>query len=289
MAGALYVVATPIGNLSDVSPRAKSVLEEVELVVAEDTRTAKILLGHLKLNKKIVSCHKFNEKARLDQILSGLLAGQNAALISDAGTPCISDPGHLLINAAVSAGIRAVPVGGPCAVTSALSVSGFDLRSFAFYGFPPRDMSGIKKILETVKKDSQAVAVFYESPMRIVRFIKIIGEVLPDAKLCLCNDLTKKFERIYRGEPRSVLEELTENPDREKGEYTLVLNKGEAEEAAVEEKISAEAMLADIMIRTGCTLKEAVAALVLKKKGQITKNELYTAGLRLKEKLRAVL
>ena len=286
MNGILYIAATPIGNLEDITFRAVRVLQEADFIIAEDTRTTMKLLERYNIYKKIVSCHKFNEKARLNLILNELLSGKNAVLVSDAGTPCISDPGHILVLQAVADGIPVIPIPGPSAVSAGLSVSGFELKNFAFYGFLPRDASGIKKLLESVKKDSQNVAVFYESPKRIIKTLEIISITFPNAELCLCNDLSKKFERIYRGDIDSVIGELRDNPDCEKGEYTLIMQKnrinGESAEPDADiSDISIEAMLFDKIIKNNCTMKDAVGILYSEKKGLLKKNDIYAASLKL--------
>jgi len=294
MAGALYVVATPIGNLSDITPRAADTLRAADFIIAEDTRVSRKLLAYLDIKKQVYSCHKFNEAARLDFFIEKLTGGQSAALVSDAGTPCLSDPGHLLVRGAVIAGVDVVPVAGVSAITAALSVSGFDAQSFAFYGFPPKKNSELTKMLDVLKQDSPRVAVIYESPLRVVRLLDVIAEAFPGADVCVCNDLTKKFERIYRGKAADVLGELKQNPDHEKGEYTLVLDKsaGAGGEAADTngceandrvDDVSVEALLVDICIKNGVTVKEAVNIAAQKKGAR--KKDIYAASLRLKEVL----
>ena len=282
--GALYVVATPIGNLSDMTYRAVETLKAADFIIAEDTRVTRKLLTRYEINKNVFSCHKFNETARLDFFINEIMSGKTAALVSDAGTPCISDPGHLLVSQAIKNGVVVIPVGGTGAVTAALSVSGFDLKSFAFYGFPPKKISENKKFLTTVQNDSPETAVFFESPKRIINCLERISESFPDAEVCLCNDLTKKFEKIYWGGVTDVIEELLQNPDREKGEYTLVLRKNKPDRAAGdgEEKIPVEILLAEIRDKTGCTLKEAVNILSDEKKGALRKKDVYAAAVRLK-------
>jgi 16S rRNA C1402 (ribose-2'-O) methylase RsmI len=164
----------------------------------------------------------FNEKYREGQILSALAGGRNVALISDAGTPCVSDPGGIIVKAAAGRGFRVVPVCGASAVTAALSVCGFEFTSFAFFGFMPRTKNGMTKLIESVKGVSIGVSVFFESPRRIFKSLDILASIAPRAEICLCNDLTKKYERIYRGKPGGLAAELAANPSAEKGEYTLV-------------------------------------------------------------------
>ena len=286
MSGKLYVVATPIGNAGDISERAVKALAEADLIAAEDTRTVKKLLGILRLRNKSVSNHRFNEYGRTEFLVSELLSGKDVALVSDAGTPCVSDPGGALVRAAAQNGIETVAVCGPSAVTAALSVSGFVFGSFAFYGYMPRGDAGIKKALEAARRAAvspDSVSVFFESPRRVKKTLSAITEAAGDSELCLCNDMTKLFERVYRGTPCNVLTELNENDSAEKGEYTLVIKFGERgrEEGEVC-VISPEAVVADCMAKNGLTAKEAVAALSAKG-ARYTKKELYSASLNLKK------
>jgi 16S rRNA (cytidine1402-2'-O)-methyltransferase len=225
VAGKLFVVATPIGNGGDITDRARRVLAEADIVAAEDTRTTKKLFAMLGIRNKMVSNHKFNESRQSDYLVSEMLGGRNVAIVSDAGTPCISDPGHAAVAAAVAAGIDAVCVCGASSVAAALSVSGFFFTSYAFYGFFPRDGKGAGEALRRAAGGDVPVSVFFESPKRIQKTLCAMAgaEELAGAEICLCNDLTKLHERIYRGAPQAVLDEVAGNPSSGKGEYTLVL------------------------------------------------------------------
>ena len=282
MKGKLYVVATPIGNTEDITARARRILAEADIVAAEDTRTTSILFKILGIRNKTVSNHKFNEKLKVDYLISQLEEGKNVALVSDAGTPCISDPGGLIVSAAVKHDIEIVGVCGASSVITALSVCGFGFDTFSFYGFLPKTSGEIKKIISAARKSDIPAAVFFESPKRIKKTLGIFGEEVPDAALCLCNDLTKMYERIYRGTPKEILEELNENPQAEKGEYTLVVNPGAAPEITNDSAISSEAMVVDYIVKNRCSAKDAVNALAEKFKGTITKKELYSASLRVR-------
>jgi len=257
------------------------VLGEADIVAAEDTRTTQILFMLLGIKNKTVSNHKFNEKHQVDYLLGQLETGKNVALVSDAGTPCISDPGGVIVKAAAERGIDIIGVCGASSVITALSVCGFCFGAFAFYGFLPREEKDIRKLIETARK-SGAVSVFFESPRRVKKSMAIFAEEAPEAEICLCNDLTKMYERIYRGTPGEVLDELQSNPSAEKGEYTIVANPGKAPETVIESRPSCEAMLVDHIIRHGGSLKEAVNALALLHKGSITKKDFYAASLKLK-------
>ena len=284
MTGTLFIVGTPIGNLGDMSPRAVETLQNADLIAAEDTRTAAMLLEKFGITgAKILPNHKFNEENAAYGFVQDLLQGKTIALVTDAGMPCVSDPGYLLVEAAVAAGVPVTAVPGPCAAVTAVAVSGFNALSFAFYGFLPRTAGDIRKVLRRVEKEYSPLSVFYESPNRIVDTVEIVGEVLPDFRVCVCNDLTKKFERIYRGTPREVLEQLKSNPNASKGEYVLLLERSKTEQKEDTAKLSPEALLVDRMVKDGVSAKEAVALLTAEK--VLPKRELYDAALRLRELL----
>lgn len=283
MPGKLYIVATPIGNSEDMTDRAKRVLREAGVVAAEDTRTTQKLFQLLGIQNKLVANHKFNENRQAGHLVSELLAGKNVAVVSDAGTPCVSDPGHVIVSEAVSNGIEVVGVCGASAVMTALSVSGFPLVSFAFYGFFPRENKAMKDALREIKDSGVRVSVFFESPRRVLPSLALIAEELPEARLCLCNDLTKLYERVYRGLPSEVLAEVSENPDREKGEYTMVIyTPGAPPAVPAAAPVTCESMLVDHIARHGGTVKSAIQELQLLHRGKIAKKELYAAALRLK-------
>ena len=282
MSGKLYVVATPIGNLADMTPRAVQVLADADMIAAEDTRHSRVLLAHFNITTPSYSCHKFNEEKRGDFFISALLEGKDIALISDAGTPCISDPGHRLVGMAAASGIDVVAVCGANAVAAALSVSGFDASRFTFIGFLPRGAKEQAEIFYMQVGVNNWPLVFYESPLRIAKTLGWLAEAYPDADVCLCNDLTKKFERVYRGIPIAVLAELSENPSAHKGEYTCVVRLNAKVEQETVEELSLEAQLVDIMAKENCTLKEA--ANILHQAGnKPNKKTIYAATLRLKE------
>jgi len=278
----LYIVATPIGNLEDITPRALRTLSEADIIAAEDTRHSRGLLSHFNIKTPMYSCHKFNEEKRADFFISAMRDGKSVALISDAGTPCISDPGYRLVNMVQQAGFPVVAVCGASAVVAALSVCGFDASRFSFVGFLPRGRGDMAK---TLAQFLPGVVVFYESPKRIAATIQVVAENYPAAQLCLCNDISKKFERVYHGTVHDVLAELVENEFAQKGEYTCVVNVVELPAEEPEHNIlSLEAELVDIFIKQGCTLK-AAGALLREKNKDLSKKEIYTAMLKLKELL----
>ncbi|MCL2089094.1 MAG: 16S rRNA (cytidine(1402)-2'-O)-methyltransferase [Oscillospiraceae bacterium] len=282
MHGKLYIVSTPIGNMEDITHRAELILEKADIIAAEDTRRAKNLLGMLGIKNKTVSNHKFNERSQSEFLISMLLEGKDVAIVSDAGTPCISDPGYIIVREASAAGIEVVGVCGASAVTTALSVSGYNITSFAFYGFFPRANKEIREIMDRIKNSGIYVSVFFESPMRIENTLAEFAERFPDGEICLCNDISKLHERIYRGRPQEVLEEIRSNPNSQKGEYTIVIQtKPESEEQTDTEPQSLEAALIDYAIKNGVSIKKAVQALHEQQK--IPKKELYSAAVNLKE------
>jgi len=283
MTPTLYVVATPIGNLEDMTPRAVRVLGEVDIIAAEDTRHSRGLLSHFNIKPKapLVSCHKFNEQRRGELFLSALGEGKSIALISDAGTPCISDPGHRLVRMVRDAGFPVAAVCGASAVVAALSVSGFDVSRYTFVGFLPRGQGDIARCLSHT---FPGVVVFYESPKRVEVALGVIGEVYPQAQVCVCNDISKKFERVYYGGVGDVAQELANNPHAAKGEYVCVVEVAEVPTLPQDSEISLEAQLVDIMVKHGGTLKDAVPIL-RDLRDDLRKKEIYDAMLRVKELL----
>ena len=269
--GRLYVVATPIGNLKDITARAAEVLSSVDFIAAEDTRVTSVLLNHLDIKAPMHSYHKFNEAARAESFVEKLREGKSCALVTDAGTPGISDPGALLVAAAVKADIEVISVPGASAVAAALSVSGFAFLSYAFYGFLPR--KGQEPALSAMFNSGVDAFVLYESPHRIIATLEVIETIAPQARLAVCNDLTKKFERIYRGLPCEVLDDLKQNSNTNKGEYTLVVENAatrtdddlpsETPSAA----LSLESHLVDICAKEHVSLKDAVD--ILHKSGTV--------------------
>lgn len=283
VSGTLYIVATPIGNSRDMSPRGKQILTDVDIIAAEDTRRSMVLLNKLEIHNKLVSNHKFNEYGKAKYFINEMKAGKSVAVITDAGTPCISDPGNELIRAAVAEGIRVVGVPGCCAAVNALAISGFDLSSFLFYGFFPRENADRRKLLEKLRRGDTRTFAFYESPKRIMELIDFFIEAEADVKLCVCNDMTKLHEMSFRGTPTEVKEQLLAKGNYDKGEYAIVAEIGEEYIFnKVEHTVSAEAMLVDAMVSGGLSGKDAVAAVLADPNNSYSKNELKSAALNLK-------
>lgn len=282
--GTLYIVATPIGNSQDMSPRGKKILSEVDIIAAEDTRRSMVLLNKLEIHNKLVSNHKFNEYGKAKYFINEMLDGKSVAVITDAGTPCISDPGNELIKAAVEAGIRIIGVPGCCAAVTALSVSGFDLSSFMFYGFFPRENADRRRMLEKLRRGDTRTFAFYESPKRIMDLVDFFIDSGARCRMCLCNDMTKLHEMHFRGTPAEVKEQLLAKGSYEKGEYAIIIEIDEDYVFnKVEHTVSAEAMLVDAMVSGSISAKEAVSAVLADENNSYSKNELKAAALRLKK------
>lgn len=232
----LYIVPTPIGNLDDITLRAVNVLRDVDFILAEDTRTTSFLLKHLGIEKKLYSHHKFNEHATVKMVAESIAAGRNAALVSDAGTPGISDPGFLLVRTCVEAGIEVETLPGATALIPALVQSGFPCDRFCFEGFLPQK-KGRAKQLQSLAAEERTM-IFYESPYRVVKCLEQFAEVFgPECRVSVSRELTKKFEQTVRGTVAEVLEHFrTTDP---KGEFVIVLAgkpKPKRETAADEEE-----------------------------------------------------
>ena len=232
----LYIVPTPIGNLDDISLRAVNVLRDVDFILAEDTRTTSFLLKHLGIEKKLYSHHKFNEHATVKMVAESIAAGRNAALVSDAGTPGISDPGFLLVRTCVEAGIEVETLPGATALIPALVQSGFPCDRFCFEGFLPQK-KGRAKQLQSLAAEERTM-IFYESPYRVVKCLEQFAGVFgPERRVSVSRELTKKFEQTVHGTVAEVLEHFrTTDP---KGEFVIVLAgkpKPKRETAADEEE-----------------------------------------------------
>ena len=283
--GTLYIVATPIGNSKDMSPRGMKILSECDMIAAEDTRRSMILLNKLGIRNRLVSNHKFNEYGKARWFINELNSGKSVAVITDAGTPCISDPGNELIKAAVEEGIRVVGVPGCCAAVTALSISGFDLSTFLFFGFFPRENADKRKLLEKMRRSDTRTFAFYESPKRIMELVDFFIESDAQIRMCLCNDLTKLHEMCFRGTPAEVKDQLLAKGNYEKGEYAVIIEVCEEYMfCKTEHTVSAEAMLVDAMISGALmSTKDAVAAVLADENNSYSKNELKAAALNLKK------
>lgn len=277
--GILYIVATPIGNLGDITKRAIKTLETVDIILCEDTRTSSHLLNSLEIKTKLISYHKFNENERSREVIELLKSGKNIALITDAGTPCISDPGSILISECISNKIEIFSIPGASALTTALTLSVLVIHNFAFYGFLERKNSKQKEELKRIQQNDLETIVFYESPKRIIPTIENIKEVMNDPYIIVLNELTKKFEKKYYGKSSQVLD-LLQKANYELGEYVIVVSKNKTEEK--KEEVSLEALLIDKIIKNNYTMKEAINDLAFEFKNKYSKKEIYNASLKLK-------
>jgi 16S rRNA (cytidine1402-2'-O)-methyltransferase len=221
--GTLYLVATPIGNLEDITLRALRVLRECDVVAAEDTRHTGRLLQHFGISKPLLSYFQFNEAKRSEELLERLKRGEKIALVTDAGSPGISDPGARVVAAAIGAGLRVESVPGPCALVAALTASGLPTDEFHFAGFLPHKSGQRRRQLEGLRA-VPGTLVFYESPYRIIKFLEELAELFPERKLVLARELTKKFEEFQRGTAAQLLERMQSKSP--KGEFVVVVEPG---------------------------------------------------------------
>jgi len=215
-------VATPIGNLEDISMRALRVLAEVDLIAAEDTRKTSILLNHYAIRRPLVSYHDFNKEKRTPQLLKRLAAGADIALVTEAGSPCISDPGYYVISRAIASGHEVHCVPGPSAVICALQLSGLPSDRFSLEGFPPKTASKRARMLESLSGEDRTM-IFFESPRRVVPTLRAMLEIMDDRPAALCRELTKMNEEVLRGTISTVLSEI-EGRSSLKGEIVIVLS-----------------------------------------------------------------
>ena len=263
----VYLVATPIGNLKEMTPRALEILETVDYVAAEDTRTAKKLLSHFNITTKLISHHVHNEHESTKGLIQLLQDGHNIALVSDAGYPLISDPGQTFVSAVVEAGYNVVPVSGASAFLNAVVASGLVVQPFAFMGFLEAKESQLRKQL-IENKDLNMTTVYYLSVHKLEQTLEIILDVLGDRKICLARELTKLHEAFIRGSVSKVLEEI----DAVKGEFVLVVEAANHEEAL---DLEALGHLVDKQIEQGASVSRAISSVA--KANGISKNELYAS------------
>ncbi|HEU4708498.1 MAG TPA: 16S rRNA (cytidine(1402)-2'-O)-methyltransferase [Methylophilaceae bacterium] len=274
--GTLYVVATPIGNLQDITLRALEVLKAVDLIAAEDTRHTGHLLAHFGIRKKLLAVHEHNETKAAAQLVARLQAGESVALVTDAGTPGISDPGAVAVKSCHEAGIAVVPVPGPSAVITALSVAGTAAPGFVFCGFLPASAAQRKRKLEELKLQDFAL-VFYEAPHRVEACLHDMVDILgPDRTLVVARELTKTFETLHRGPLGQTLDWLKGDANQQRGEFVLVVEPAPPVEVPA---VNEEAVRVIKLLMAEVPLKQAV-----KLAAEITgakKNALYDYALQL--------
>lgn len=220
MSGKLYLVATPIGNLEDITLRALKILKEVDIILAEDTRQTLKLLNHFEISKPLISYHRHNEEIKVDNIIQKLEEGTNIALVSDAGTPVISDPGEVVVKEALKNDIEVIPIPGACALINGLIASGLDAKEFSFYGFLSLNKKLRKEKLEEIRNENKTV-ILYEAPHKILNTLNDLKEVLGNRKVVIARELTKIHEEYIRGTVREILEKYKEP----RGEHIIVIEK----------------------------------------------------------------
>lgn len=271
----LYLIATPIGNLQEMSPRALEILSQTDFIAAEDTRNSGQLMAHFSIKKPFISCHEHNENEAADQIVSLLKEGKKVCYMSDAGYPTVSDPGQRLVSRCINEGIKVSVVSGPSAATNALSISGLDTAHFYFEGFLPAKESEKRAELMDLASRKETI-IFYESPHRILKTLSLMAEILGDRQACICRELTKTHEEVIRGK---LKEFLSIEEETLRGEMVIVVEgkKSEGNEEIDERKLIEEI---ESRIREGKKAKEAAKEVSLK--FGVSKNQAYELYLKAK-------
>ena len=271
--GTLYIVASPIGNMEDITLRAIKILKGSGLILSEDTRVTKKLLSRHNISSPVVSCHKFNEKSRARHLTKTLASGRDVSLVSDAGTPLLSDPGFFIVSECIREGIKVSPVPGPSSVTAAAVVSGFDPAKFVFRGFLPRKKKELREELEAAEKSSVPV-IFFEAPSRVLKTLEAAAGIFAKTReVAVIKELTKIHEEVYRGGPEFLTEKL--KGGRPRGEFIIVVSgRKEKKEEPADEEIKAEL---GALIKKG-EKKSRAARRVAEKMG-INKNRVYDISL----------
>ena len=276
--GTLYVVATPIGNLGDITLRALEILKNVDAIAAEDTRHTSGLLSHFGISKKLIAVHQHNEQQSAEKLLLQLKNGVNIALVTDAGTPAVSDPGAIVVKIVREAGIKVVPIPGASAVIAALSASGITQNGFYFYGFLPASGAARRKMFAQLKAQTVTL-VFYEAPHRIIECVEDIAKVLGDNRqITFCRELTKTFETIYTCPASRASAWLQADTNQQRGEFVLLV---EAAPVVETQEISEEAQRVLKCLMNELPLKQAVA--LATEITNLKKNDLYEFALDLKQ------
>jgi len=276
-AGTLYVVATPIGNLEDMTPRAIRILSEVDLIAAEDTRHSGKLLKHFGIEAKTEALHEHNERSQVPRLIDILQAGKSIAFITDAGTPLVSDPGFHLVRSARQAGLSVIPVPGACAAIAALSAAGLPSDRFVFEGFPPAKSAARRAVFEKLREEARTL-IFYESPHRILESLKEMTEIFgPEREAVLARELTKQFETVRSGTLTELSEWVSRDPHQQLGEFVILIHGvPRAEREAVDEE--AERVLRILLEELPVSQAAALAAKIT----GLKKNRLYEYALNLK-------
>ncbi len=276
MSGALYIVPTPIGNLEDITFRAVRVLKEVDLIAAEDTRHSRVLLNHYGIRTPVTSYHEHNERSKAPGLVERLRQGLTIALLSDAGTPMISDPGYRLMVEAVGAGVQVIPLPGPSALTAALTAAGLPTDRFAFEGFLPAKKNARRSTLEALREDTRTL-IFYETPHRLKETLADMAEIFGDRDVAIGREISKVHEEFLRGPTREIIAKLEQQDVR--GEITLIVQGATSGALVQEEQLISEVRQ---LAKDGMRVKQ-IAELLSARHG-ISKRELYRLALRLRER-----
>lgn len=273
----LYIVATPIGNLSDMSARAVEILQEVAVIAAEDTRHSSYLLQHYSISTPTISLHEHNEQQRSEVLLSRLQQGESVALISDAGTPLISDPGFRLVSLVRKHGIQVIPIPGSCALIAALSASGLPSDSFAFEGFLPSKKGARQQVLEKLANEHRTL-IFYESPKRLLACLGDMVNILGgDRKVCLARELTKLHETIVTKPVGALLEWVNTDSNQQRGECVLIVDGAPQQDT---DDIEIDRVLAVLLTELSVKKAATLAATLI----GVSKNKAYEMALKLQQK-----
>ena len=270
MSGTLYLVATPIGNLEDITFRAINILKQVDIIAAEDTRQTLKLLNHYEISKPLISYHRHNEEVKVESLIQKLKDGNNIALVSDAGTPVISDPGEIIVKEAIKEEINIVPIPGACALINALITSGLDTKEFCFYGFLSLNKKIRKNKLEEIKKENKTI-ILYEAPHKLLSTLKDLEKILDNRKIVIARDLTKIHEEFLRGTVPEILEKYPEP----RGEHIIIIE-GNSKKEKDEENIINDMSVNDmykLYEKEGLSKNEIIKK-IAKNKG-VSKNEIY--------------
>ena len=274
----LYLVATPIGNLEDITLRAIEILKKVDIIACEDTRKTNKLLTHFNINKKLISLHQHSQKNKTDFLINELSNGKSIAFTSDAGTPGISDPGAFLVDQALKLGIKVSPIPGASSLTAAFSVSGIQTTQFKFYGFLPNTPGKCKKILEQIYNQSLPTIIF-ESPHRILKTLFLIQNIFsPTYELFIARELTKIYETIYKDKVTSIIEKLESYPEEQKGEFVIIFS-GESSQIENIKTLSINEALEVMMKELPLNQSVKLISTIFKK----NKKEVYNQALELKK------
>ena len=276
--GILYVVATPIGNLGDITLRAIETLKNVDAIAAEDTRHTSGLLSHFGISKKLIAVHEHNEQQSAEKLLAQLKSGDNIALVTDAGTPAVSDPGAIVVKIVREAGVKVVPIPGVSAVIAALSASGITQNGFQFVGFLPASGAARRKMLESLKAQTVTL-VFYEAPHRIIECVEDMATVLGDNRqITFCRELTKTFETIYTCPASLASAWLQADTNQQRGEFVLLVEAAlevESQEIGEDAQRVLKCLLAELPLKQAVALATEIT--------HLKKNDLYEFALALKQ------